>query len=53
MVDHMCVSFSCIDMFELDKALEEMKNEGLVTISKEDIVWLTPEGLRQVKNGKA
>jgi hypothetical protein len=35
-VDRICVSFACIDKSELDKALEEMKNEGLVITGKED-----------------
>ena len=48
-VDRICASFACIDMSELDKALEEMKNEGLVTIGKEDLLWLTPEGQRLSK----
>jgi hypothetical protein len=48
-VDRICISFACIDMSELDKALEEMKNEGLVTIGKEDLLWLTPEGQRLSK----
>lgn len=48
-VDHICVSFACIDISELDKALEEMKNEGLVITGKEDMVWLTPEGQRLSK----
>jgi len=36
-------------MSELDKALDEMKNEGLVISGKEDLVWLTPEGQRLSK----
>jgi hypothetical protein len=48
-VDHICVNFACVDISELDKALEEMKNEGLVITGKEDMVWLTPEGQRLSK----
>jgi VIT1/CCC1 family predicted Fe2+/Mn2+ transporter len=48
-IDHICVRFACIDISELDKALEEMKNEGLVITGKEDMVWLTPEGQRLSK----
>jgi VIT1/CCC1 family predicted Fe2+/Mn2+ transporter len=48
-VDRVCVSFACIDMSELDKALAEMTNEGLVTTGKDDLVWLTTEGQRLSK----
>jgi hypothetical protein len=48
-VNRICVSYACIDMSELDKALTEMTNEGLVTTGKDDLVWLTPEGQRLSK----
>ncbi len=44
-VDGICVSYACIEMNELDKALKEMSAEGLI-IEKEDMVQLTPQGQR-------
>lgn len=48
-VDRICVSYACIDMNELEKALTEMKNEGLVIIEKDETVRLTAEGQRLSK----
>jgi len=42
-VDHICVSYACIEMSELDRALKEMSAEGLI-IEKDDTVALTPQG---------
>ena len=42
-VDHICVSYTCIEMSELDRALKEMSTEGLI-IEKDDMVQLTPQG---------
>jgi VIT1/CCC1 family predicted Fe2+/Mn2+ transporter len=44
-VDGICVSYVCIEMNELDKALKEMSAEGLI-IEKEDMVQLTSQGQR-------
>ena len=44
-VDRICVSYACIEMSELDRALKEMATEGLI-IEKEEIVQLTAEGQR-------
>jgi hypothetical protein len=43
LVDRVCVSYACVDMFELDRALKEMSTEGLI-VEKEDMVQLTPQG---------
>jgi hypothetical protein len=42
-IDRVCVSYTCIDMSELDKALKEMNTEGLIE-EKEEWVQLTPQG---------
>lgn len=42
-VDRICISYACIEIFELDRALEEMSAEGLI-IEKDDTVALTPQG---------
>jgi len=42
-IDRVCVSYACIDMNELDKALKEMAVEKLVE-EKEEYVHLTPQG---------
>ena len=42
-VDRICVSYACIEMNELDKALKEMSTEGLI-VEKDDYVQLTPQG---------
>jgi VIT1/CCC1 family predicted Fe2+/Mn2+ transporter len=42
-VDRVCVSYTCIEMNELDKALKEMSVEGLLT-EKDDYVQLTAQG---------
>lgn len=44
-VDGICVSYACIEINELDKALKEMSAEGLI-IEKEDMVQLTSQGQR-------
>jgi hypothetical protein len=44
-VDHMCVSYACVETSELDKALKEMSGEGLL-VEKDEWVQLTPEGQR-------
>ncbi len=44
-VDRICVSYACIEMFELDRALKEMSGEGLL-VEKDEWVQLTPEGQR-------
>jgi hypothetical protein len=44
-IDRVCVNYACIEMNELDKALKEMSNEGLIT-EKDEIVQLTTQGQR-------
>jgi hypothetical protein len=44
-VDGICVSYVCIEMNELDKALKEMSDEGLI-VEKDDMVQLTSQGQR-------
>ncbi len=42
-VDRVCVSYACIDLAELDKAIKEMAAEGLI-VEKDDAVQLTAQG---------
>ncbi|MCL5877035.1 MAG: hypothetical protein M1540_04400 [Candidatus Bathyarchaeota archaeon] len=42
-IDKVCVSYTCVDMGELDKALREMSAEGLIE-EKGEYVNLTPQG---------
>jgi hypothetical protein len=42
-VDRVCVSYACVEMNELDKALKEMSVEGLI-IEKDGMVQLTAQG---------
>ncbi len=42
-IDRVCVTYTCIDTSELDKALKEMSVEGLL-IEKDDTVQLTAQG---------
>ena len=42
-VDRICVSYACIEMNELDKALKEMSTEGLI-VEKDNYVQLTAQG---------
>jgi len=44
-IDKVCVSYACIDMSELDKALKEMASERLI-IDSGDTVKLTDQGLK-------
>ena len=50
-VDCICVSYACVEMSELDRALKEMSTEGLI-VEKADMVQLTPQGQKLGKNGK-
>jgi hypothetical protein len=43
-IDKVCVSLACIDMAELDKALQQMASEGLLT-EQDETVQLTKRGL--------
>jgi VIT1/CCC1 family predicted Fe2+/Mn2+ transporter len=43
-IDKVCVSLACIDMAELEKALQQMASEGLLT-EQDDTVLLTKRGL--------
>jgi len=42
-IDHVCVSYTCVNMGELEKALKEMSMEGLIA-ENDDWVQLTPQG---------
>ena len=42
-IDRVCVSYTCVDMSELDKALKEMTTEKLI-IEEGEFVQLTPQG---------
>ena len=42
-IDRVCVSYACIDMAEMDKALKEMASEKLIE-EKAEYVQLTPQG---------
>jgi hypothetical protein len=44
-IDRVCVSYVCIEMNELDKALKEMATEGLIT-ENDSTVQLTAQGQR-------
>jgi len=44
-IDKLCVTYACIEMSELGKALKEMSSEGLI-IDNDDTVQLTPQGLK-------
>ncbi len=47
-LDRVCASYACIEVSELDKALNEMAAEGLISI-KDDLVQLTAQGVRLSK----
>ncbi|MCW4006798.1 MAG: hypothetical protein NWF04_09460 [Candidatus Bathyarchaeota archaeon] len=51
-LDKVCASLSCIDMPDLEEALTEMEQEGLITREK-DAVQLTKQGLRLGKEWKS
>ncbi len=42
-IDHVCVSYTCVNMNELDKSLTEMNSEGLLR-EEGEFVQLTPQG---------
>jgi hypothetical protein len=44
-IDRVCVSYVCIEMTDLEKALKEMASEGLI-IYNDDTVQLTAQGLK-------
>jgi VIT1/CCC1 family predicted Fe2+/Mn2+ transporter len=44
-LDKVCVSYTCIEMSELEKALKEMASEGLI-VDNDDTVQLTDQGLK-------
>ena len=43
LIDRVCVSFACVEMDELEKALKIMASEGLIT-EQDDTVQLTEKG---------
>ena len=47
-IDKVCVSYTCIEMTELDDALQEMSSEGLIKESN-DWVQLTKQGVKLSK----
>lgn len=44
-IDKVCVGYTCVEMNELNEAINEMASEGLITENK-DKIKLTPKGLR-------
>ncbi len=42
-VNSVCVSYACVEVSELDRALKEMSAEGLI-IESDYMVQLTPQG---------
>lgn len=42
-IDKVCVSYTCVNMSELDKSLKEMSTEGLIR-EEGEFVQLTPQG---------
>jgi hypothetical protein len=44
-LDKVCVSYTCVEMSELEKALKEMASEGLI-IENDDTVQLTQQGTK-------
>jgi DNA-binding PadR family transcriptional regulator len=51
-IDRVCVSYTCIEMNELEKALKEMVSEGLI-IDSDGTVQLTEQGLKLGKEWKS
>lgn len=47
-IDRVCASYACIELTEMDKALKEMREEGLI-IEKDGGVQLTAQGVRLSK----
>jgi VIT1/CCC1 family predicted Fe2+/Mn2+ transporter len=47
-LDRICASYACIEVTEMDKALKEMSQEGLIT-EKDDGIQLTAQGARLSK----
>ena len=47
-IDRVCVSYTCIEMTELDEALKEMVSEGLIA-DNNDTIQLTKQGLKLSK----
>ncbi len=47
-IDRVCASYACIEITEMDKALKEMSQEGLIT-EKDGGVQLTAQGARLSK----
>jgi DNA-binding PadR family transcriptional regulator len=44
-IDKVCTGYMCVEMSDLDKALNEMASEGLI-LSDDGIVQLTRQGAR-------
>ena len=44
-IDKVCIGYTCVEMSELEEALDEMASEGLV-IENKGRIKLTPKGLR-------
>jgi DNA-binding PadR family transcriptional regulator len=45
-IDKVCSNYACIEMSDLDKALNEMSAEGLITLNREDQVQPTEQGIK-------
>jgi VIT1/CCC1 family predicted Fe2+/Mn2+ transporter len=44
-IDRVCVGYACVEMSELEKTLQEMTSEGLIT-ENDETVQLTSQGLK-------
>jgi hypothetical protein len=45
-IDKVCSNYMCIEMNDLDRALNEMSAEGLITLSQESLVQPTEQGVK-------
>ncbi|HVP40816.1 MAG TPA: VIT1/CCC1 transporter family protein [Candidatus Krumholzibacteriaceae bacterium] len=45
-IDKVCSNYACIEMSDLDRALNEMAAEGLITFSQESLVQPTEQGVK-------
>jgi hypothetical protein len=52
-IDKVCSKYACIEMSDLDKALDEMSAEGLVTLSQEGLVQPTERGVKLGKEWRS
>ena len=45
-IDKVCAGYACIEMVDLDRALDEMATEGLISLKQEGTIEPTEEGAR-------